>query len=99
MPPFPPQYSTEFEKESPQYFDVYAEVQTRYSQVYWTNSGPLPLPDEIISRFAGKVMAITGYEVDQVRRRRGCGRRSAEAAECSSAARLGLTAPPPAPGD
>lgn len=97
--PFPPQYSTEFEKESPQYFDVYAEVQTRYSQVYWTNSGPLPLPDEIISRFAGKVMAITGYEVDQVRRRRGCGRRSAEAAECSSAARLGLTAPPPAPGD
>lgn len=59
-------YSTEFEKESPQYFDVYAEVQTRYSQVYWTNSGPLPLPQEIVDKFAGKVMAITGYEVDQV---------------------------------
>ena len=27
---------------------------------------PVPLPDEIVERFDGKVMAITGYEQDQV---------------------------------
>ena len=61
-----PAYSTEFSKESPLYFDSYAEVQTRYSQVWWTRSANIPLPPDIVERFAGKVMAITGYEVDQV---------------------------------
>ena len=28
--------------------------------------GDHPLPDEIIKRFDGKIMAITGYEQDQV---------------------------------
>ena len=59
-------FSTEFANESPEYFDVYAEVKTRYSQVYWTRSPNLPLPKDIVERFEGKVMAITGYEVDQV---------------------------------
>jgi len=59
-------FSTEFADESPEYFDVYAEVKTRYSQVYWTRSPNLPLPKDIVERFEGKVMAITGYEVDQV---------------------------------
>ena len=31
-------FSTEFADESPEFFDVYAEVKTRYSQVYWTRS-------------------------------------------------------------
>lgn len=49
-----------------EYFEVYSEVQTRYSQVYWTRNDPVPMPAEIVSRFQGKVMAITGYEADQV---------------------------------
>jgi hypothetical protein len=61
-----PEYSTEFADESPEYFDSYSEVQTRYSQVFWTRSPNIPLPADIVERFAGKVMVITGYEVDQV---------------------------------
>jgi len=49
-----------------EYFDVYGIVKTRYSQVYWTRNDPVPLPKEIVDRFKGKVMAITGYEADQV---------------------------------
>jgi len=45
---------------------VYGEVQTKYSQVYWTRNTPIDLPPELIARFDGKVMAITGYEIDQV---------------------------------
>eukprot|EP00051_Salpingoeca_urceolata_P000901 m.37097 g.37097 ORF g.37097 m.37097 type:complete len:446 (-) comp11073_c0_seq2:1645-2982(-) len=56
-------YSTAFTGE---YFDVYGEVQTRYSQVYWKRNDPVPLPEEVVKRFDGKVMAITGYEIDQV---------------------------------
>ena len=48
------------------YFDVYGEVKTVYSQVYWTRNAPIDLPPELVARFKGKVMAITGYEVDQV---------------------------------
>lgn len=59
-------YSTEFSDESPEYFDVYGQIQTRYSQVYWILNDPIPLPSDIVKRFAGKVMAITGYEADQV---------------------------------
>merc|ERR1719482_1032949 len=33
------------------------------SNKYWT---AVPVPEEISKRFAGKTMAITGYEVDQV---------------------------------
>jgi hypothetical protein len=44
----------------------YGKVETRYSQVYWTRNAPVALPADIIARFKGKVMAITGYEVDQV---------------------------------
>ena len=65
----PGSYSTEFERnvEGPvEHFDVYGEVQTLYSQVYWTRNSPVDLPPSLVSRFAGKVMAITGYEVDQV---------------------------------
>ena len=31
-----------------------------YSQVYWTRNDPIALPPEIVERFRGKVMAITG---------------------------------------
>jgi len=62
-------YSTDFEKNvrgPVEHFDVYGTVQTRYSQVYWTRNAPIELPSALVERFAGKVMAITGYEVDQV---------------------------------
>ena len=65
----PGQYSTDFltnVKGSVDHFDVYGEVHTMYSQVYWTRNNPINLPSELVSRFEGKVMAITGYEVDQV---------------------------------
>ena len=62
-------YSTDFERNAGgavEHFDVYGEVRTRYSQVYWTRNTPINLPDKLIQRFKGKTMAITGYEVDQV---------------------------------
>ena len=65
----PGTYSTNFEANvegKVEHFDVYGEVQTLYSQVYWTRNNPINLPPEIVDRFKGKVMAITGYEVDQV---------------------------------
>eukprot|EP00931_Biecheleriopsis_adriatica_P028977 TRINITY_DN17265_c1_g3_i1.p1 TRINITY_DN17265_c1_g3~~TRINITY_DN17265_c1_g3_i1.p1 ORF type:complete len:822 (-),score=103.16 TRINITY_DN17265_c1_g3_i1:114-2579(-) len=65
----PGTYSTDFHenvKGPVEYFDVYGEVQTRYSQVYWTRNAPINLPPQLVDRFHGKVMAITGYEIDQV---------------------------------
>lgn len=62
-------YSTNFLEnvDGPvEYFDVYGEVRTKYSQVYWTRNAPVNLPPELVKRFDGKVMAITGYEADQV---------------------------------
>ena len=34
--------------------------------MFWTDQGNQPLPKEIVDRFDGKVMAIVGYEADQV---------------------------------
>jgi len=65
----PGDYSTNFNlnvKGPVQHFDVYGEVQTKYSQVYWTRNTPINLPPDLVKRFDGKVMAITGYEIDQV---------------------------------
>ena len=36
------------------------------AQNFWTDQGNIPIPAHIIERFKGKVMAITGYEQDQV---------------------------------
>eukprot|EP00929_Paragymnodinium_shiwhaense_P025556 TRINITY_DN15429_c0_g1_i1.p1 TRINITY_DN15429_c0_g1~~TRINITY_DN15429_c0_g1_i1.p1 ORF type:complete len:781 (+),score=127.63 TRINITY_DN15429_c0_g1_i1:66-2408(+) len=65
----PGEYSTDFSqnvKGPVEHFDVYGEVRTRYSQVYWTRNTPINLPPDLVKRFEGKVMAITGYEIDQV---------------------------------
>ena len=62
----PGDYSTEFESNvatgggAVDHFDVYGEVRTMYSQVYWTRNAPIALPPDIVERFRGKVMAITG---------------------------------------
>ena len=50
-----------------QYFDVYSPpITTRYAQVFWTMMDPVPLPADVVSRFANKTMAIRGYECNQV---------------------------------
>mmetsp|Transcript_30184 Transcript_30184/g.59088 ORF Transcript_30184/g.59088 Transcript_30184/m.59088 type:complete len:774 (-) Transcript_30184:87-2408(-) len=50
-----------------EYFDMYSEnITTLYSQVWWKPLKPSPLPADIVQRYAGKGMAIVGFEVDQV---------------------------------
>merc|ERR1719272_1460062 len=59
------EYSTGHRGE---YIDVYGfNISTHYSEVYWTMQPPIPLPAEFVARFAGKVVALTGYEVDSIR--------------------------------
>jgi len=60
-------YSTDYDRNETEYFEVYSDlIRTRYSEVHWRMSSPIPLPDGIVSRFRNKVMAVVGYEVDQV---------------------------------
>jgi hypothetical protein len=50
------------------FIDVYTDnITTVYSQVFWTDMPPVPLPADFVARFAGKVVSITGYEADMVR--------------------------------
>ena len=52
-----------------EYFEIYGPISTSlYSEVHW-RSHPVPLPADIVSRYRGKVMAITGYEVRAAPRR------------------------------
>jgi hypothetical protein len=39
-----------------------------FPQVWWAPLAPSPLPEDIVQRYAGKGMAIVGFEVDQVRK-------------------------------
>lgn len=58
-------FSTDYTAE---YFEVYSQpITSRYSEVFWRQQDPVELPPEIKTRFADKVMAIVGYEVNQVR--------------------------------
>ena len=44
-----------------EYFDVYSPpIRSRYGQTFWTMMDAVPLPKEIVERFDGKTMAITG---------------------------------------
>merc|ERR1719167_222303 len=53
--------------EDVEFFDVYSPpISTKYSEVYWTMMDPVPLDEKLVERFAGKTMAIIGYETDQV---------------------------------
>ena len=63
------QFSTEYSKinSSTEYFEVYSPpITSQYAMVYWTMMPPVDLPENIVKRFDGKKIAITGYEVDQV---------------------------------
>ena len=62
-------FSTNFTDITPEaeFFDVYTpSITSKYADVYWTMMPEIPLSKEIVSRFNNKVMAITGYEMDQV---------------------------------
>jgi hypothetical protein len=66
LPPAPLR-SDDYASKGYEYFDVWApEIATHYGQVFWTDQGTTPIPDEVIKKFDGKVMAIMGYEQDQV---------------------------------
>jgi len=55
--------------EDVEYFDVYSPpISTRYGEVFWTMMDPVPLDKKLVERFAGKAMAVVGYETDQVMR-------------------------------
>jgi hypothetical protein len=60
-------FNYDYASKGHEYFDVWApEIATHYGEAFWTDQGNLPLPEAIQQRFKGKVMAITGYEQDQV---------------------------------
>lgn len=60
-------FNSDYASKGHEYFDVWApEIATHYGEVFWTDQGNQPLPDHIVKRFAGKVIALTGYEQDQV---------------------------------
>ena len=50
-----------------EYMDVYSpEISTKYGEVFWTMMDPVPLDKDVIDKFSGKIMAVVGYETDQV---------------------------------
>ena len=50
-------------------FEVYSPpMTTLYSQVWWAPLAPAPFPASIVKKYAGKGMAIVGWEIDQVRK-------------------------------
>merc|ERR1719487_1872618 len=60
-------FNDDYASKGHEYFDVWApEIATHYGEVFWTDQGNQPLPPHIVERFKGKVIAITGYEQDQV---------------------------------
>ena len=64
---FTTKYDTSFKAKNAEYFDVYAgPISTRYGEVFWRGLPVAPVPDIIKQRFAGKTIAVVGYEQDQV---------------------------------
>ena len=50
-------------------FVVYSPpITTFYSQVWWSPLEPAPFPEEVVTKWANRSMAIIGWEIDQVRR-------------------------------
>merc|ERR1719473_1701897 len=60
-------FNDDYASKGYEYFDIWApEIAAAYGEVFWTDQGEVPLPPEIVKRFEGKVIAIQGYEQDQV---------------------------------
>jgi len=43
------------------------KFKSQYSQVVWHTLAPVALPADVVSKFDGKVMSVTGWEVDVLR--------------------------------
>ena len=57
-------FNDDYASKGHEYFDVYTkEIATHYSETYWINMGTTAFPPEIVERFKGKVMAITGERI------------------------------------
>ena len=51
------------------FFEVMSRpIKTTYSEVYWTQQDPIPLPADFVKRYAGKTVGFVGYEADVIRR-------------------------------
>lgn len=51
-----------------EFYDVLSPAMTTYySQVWWSPLAPSKLPKEMVDKYAGKSVAIVGWEIDQVR--------------------------------
>jgi len=60
-------FNDDYASKGHEFFDMYTpEIATHYGEVFWTDMGSQTLPPEIVERFKGKVIAITGYEHDHV---------------------------------
>lgn len=42
-------------------------ITTLYSQVWWAPLAPVSFPEEMVTKYANKTVAIVGWEIDQVR--------------------------------
>ena len=42
-------------------------IRTTYSEVFWTQQDPVPLPAQFVEKYAGKTVGFVGYEADVVR--------------------------------
>ena len=74
------------------FFDVYSHnITTRYGEVFWMRQPRLPLPPPFVAEFAGRVVVLTGYEVDTVRT-------MALSSRCRSLTRTTTTTAPPSSG-
>eukprot|EP00949_MAST-11_sp_MAST-11-sp1_P003017 g3017.t1 len=52
-----------------EFIEVFSRpIRTTYSEVFWAQQDPIPLPPAFVSKFADKTVAFTGYEVDVVRK-------------------------------
>ena len=51
------------------FFEVYSPpIRSRYAGVVWRLLDPVPLPPEVVAQYSGAAMAVTGFEVDVVRK-------------------------------
>jgi hypothetical protein len=63
-----PRYYREYPDLPTESFDVYSPLISHlYSQVFYKGLPPVKLPDDIVSKYDTKVMAVVGFELDQVR--------------------------------
>ena len=47
-------FNDDYKSKGHEYFDVYSpEIATHYGEVFWTDQGNNPIPQEIINRFKG----------------------------------------------